>query len=270
MDPDFRDRISIAVWGVVITLAATALFSLPGQGAVVNLAGRPFQLPLSTNVLAPLVLALLAGSGAEAVVRAHPLAAQGKLRLTVRFWALPVAVTIIVLILLTRAPSEPYWAAGLLLAALLLSLVLVALYFSLDDAGAGYRRARAFLNLVCYAIALLLFLLIPATLSEVRRALILGGVAALLALELLRGSRGSSGVVVLYALIVGAVVAQVAWALLLTGLSPLSAGLLLLLLFYLLIGVTWQTLMGRLTRRVALEFGVVALVSLALILVLAP
>lgn len=254
----------------MITMATMALVSLPGQGATVSLVGRTFQLPVAASSLAPLVLALLAGSGTEAVVRAHPLALEGKLRLTIRFWALPVAVTMIALVLLPRAPSDLYWAAGLLLGALLLSLVLAALYFSLDHESAGYRRARAFLNMVCYAIALLLFLLIPDTLSEVSRALILGGVAALLALELLRGSRSAAGVVTLYAVVVGAVVAQVAWALLLVDMSALSAGLLLLLLFYLLIGVTWQTLLGRLTRRVALEFGLVALIGLALILALSP
>ncbi len=146
MEIDFRDRISIAVWGVMMTMAAIALVSLPAQGDSVVLVGRTFQLPLSASTLAPLLVALLAGSGAEAVVRAHPLALRGELRLTVRFWALPVAVAMIGLVLLPRAPSEPYWAAGLLLGALLLAFVLAALYFSLDYESPGYRRARAFLN----------------------------------------------------------------------------------------------------------------------------
>ena len=71
-----------------------------------------------------------------------------------------------------------------------LSVVLAALYFTLDADAPGYRRARAVLNLTCYAIALLLFLLIPSSWSEVGRSLTLGGVAALLALELLRGTEG--------------------------------------------------------------------------------
>ena len=74
----------------------------------------------------------------------------------------------------------------------------------------------------------------------------------------------------LYALIVGVVVAQVTWALLLTGLSSLSTSLLLLLLFYLLVGLAWQTLLDRLSRRVAFEFAAVGLAGLVIILVLAP
>ena len=69
---------------------------------------------------------------------------------------------------------------------------------------------------------------------------------------------------------VGVLVAQVAWALLLTGLSSLSTSLLLLLLFYLLVGLAWQTLLDRLSRRVALEFAAVGLAGLVIILVLAP
>lgn len=101
-------------------------------------------------------------------------------------------------------------------------------------------------------------------------ALILGGVAALLALELLRGSLGKTSEILMYAAVIGLVVAQVAWALLLTGLSVLSVGLLLLLLFYLLIGVAWQTMLDRLTRRVLLEFSLVGFVGVLLVLVLAP
>lgn len=270
MNSDYHDRISVAVWGVLITLAASALVSLPGRGANLVLGERTLALPFAAASLLPVLLALLAGSGVEAVVQAHPLARQGRLRLTIRFWALPIAITLIAAILLPRAPSVSYWAALLLGMGAMLSTVLVALYFSLDSNATGYRRARAVLNLVCYAVALVLFLLIPSTWPEAGRALTLGGIALLLALELLRGTQARSSSVALYAFIVGAVVAQVAWALLLTGVSTLSASLLLLLLFYLLVGLTWQTLLGRLNRRVALEFTAVGLAGLLLILILAP
>jgi hypothetical protein len=270
MNSDFRDRISVAVWGVVITLAASALISLPGRGASLALGERTLTLPIAAASLLPVLLALLAGSGAQAVVQAHPLARQGRLRRPVRFWALPVAVTLIATIVLPRAPSLLYWGALLLAIGVLLSTVLVALYFSLDPAATGYRRARAALNLVCYAVALVLFLLIPSTWPEAGRAVVLGGVAMLLALELLRGTQARTPLVALYAFIVGAVVAQVAFGLLLTGLSPLSASLLLLVLFYLLVSLTLQTLLGRITRRILLEYATVALAALLLILLLSP
>lgn len=270
MRTSYLDRISITVWAVTMTLAATALLSLPGQGADLLVGDRSLALPVASTSAIPVILALLAGSGTEAVVRAHPLALAGQLRVSVRFWALPIAVTLIAALTLPLAPSVLYWAVGLLGFALFLSAVLAALYFSLDVEGAGYRRARLTLNLTCYAIALVLFLLVPESLSNVARSLTFGGVTLLLALELLRGTGARVRYVTLYAVIVAVIVAEVAAVIPLTGLSTISSGLLLLLLFYLLVGLSWQSLMDRLTRRVALEFGAVALVGLALILAFAP
>lgn len=269
MRSDFRDRISIAVWGVALTLLVSAAVTLPGRGASIAVTSRSLVLPVAASSLVPIFLALLSGSGTEALIRAHPLAEQGELRWTARFWALPIAVTLIAAVVLPRLPSVLYWAIGMLLFAAILSGVMTALYFSLDPSGVGYRRARALLNLICYAIALVLFLLIPSSWPEIGRSLTLGGVASLLALELLRGTEGNPRSVALYAFVVGFVVAQVAWALLLTGLEPLSTSLLLLLLFYLLVGLAWQTLVGRLTRRVVWEFAVVGLGGLAIVLALA-
>ncbi|MEA3336560.1 MAG: hypothetical protein U9R25_11660 [Chloroflexota bacterium] len=270
MDSDFRDRISIAVWGVVITLAASALFSLPGRDSEVMLGATTLALPVDLKILTPLLLALLAGTGAQAVVNAHPLVRQGKIGRTGRFWALPIAVTVIGAMLLPTMPSLLYWIVGLLTLAVLLSGVLVAIYYSLDPHATGYRRARIVLNLTCYAVALLAFLLIPDTWRAFGRSLTLGLIATLLALEILRGTESRVAWVSLYASIVGVVVAQVTWALVHTNLSTLSAGLLLLLLFYLLVGLSWQTLLERLDRRVALEFAAVGAAGLILILAFAP
>ena len=60
MNSDFRDRISVAVWGVVITLAASALISLPGRGASLALGPARVTLPIAAANLLPLLLALLA------------------------------------------------------------------------------------------------------------------------------------------------------------------------------------------------------------------
>ena len=224
MEPDYRDRISVAVAGVAIALAATAYINLPARNAVLALGSNSIRLPVAADILAPLLIILLSGTGAEAVVRAHPLVRSNQLRLTLRFWALPVAVTAIALVLLDRAPSNLYWVAGLLAFSLLLAVVLTALYFSLDPDNAGYRRSRAVLNLVCYAIALLLFLLLPTDWSQIAQAAVMGAITVLLALELLHGTRGNASEVGLYAAILAVVMAQVAWALLLTGLSALERG----------------------------------------------
>lgn len=268
VDRSYLHRISIAAWAVTLTLAASAWVRLPGQGANLLSGEGSLALPIAGSDAIPVLLALLAGTGAQAVIQAHPIASQ--LRFTIRLWALPVAVTLIASLLLPNAPSVLYWAAGLLVFAGSLIAVLAALYISLDASAIGYRRARALLNLVCYAVALLLFLLIPESWGAAGRALVLGGVAVLLAMELLRGSRARIRWITLYAAIIGVVVAQVTWVVAQTSLSMLSAGLVLLLLFYLLVGLAWQTLLDRLSRRVALEFLAVGIFGLILILILTP
>lgn len=269
MKSNYLDRISIAVWVVTLTLVASATLSLPGKDAVLMLGDLTFTLPIAASALFPFVLALLAGTGTEAVVRAHPLASRGELRLSIRYWALPVALTLIALVVQPQAPSILYWVIGILAFALGLAGVFVVLYYSLDVQGTGYRRARALLNLVCYVIALLLFLLVPSDWDSLLRSLALGGGALLLALELLRGTQLGGRRVGTYAAIVAVVITEVAVLLPFIGLSSLSSGLLMLLLFYLLVGLSWQSLLRRLSRRVVLEFALVGVAGLVLIFLFA-
>jgi hypothetical protein len=266
---DYIDRISIAVWITTLTLAASIFLILPGEGASFELGERTLELPVAASAVFPVILALMAGLGTEAVVHAHPLARQGRLRFTWRYWALPIAITLIATVVLPVAQTASYRAAGLVAFALLFSGVQAALYFSLDSQAAGYRRARAVLNMTAYATALLLFLLIPQSWSSLARSVVLGSVTFLLAAELLRGTQIGAGMVVMYSAIVAVVISEVAAILPYAGLGRLSSGLLLLLLFYLLVGLAWQGLVRRLNQRVVLEFVAVAVVGLVLILILA-
>jgi hypothetical protein len=266
---DYLNRISIAVWITTLTLAVSVLLTLPGQGASFELGERTLALPVAASAAFSVILALMAGLGTEAVIQAHPLARQGRLRFTWRYWALPVAITLIATFVLPLAQTTSYRAAGLVAFALVLGGVQAALFFSLDNQAAGYRRARAILNLTAYATALLLFLLVPESWSSLARSAVLGGVTFLLAAELLRGTQTGAGLVIMYSAIVAAVIGEVATILPFADLGRLSSGLLLLLLFYLLVGVAWQGLLRRLNQRIVLEFVAVAILGLALILILA-
>lgn len=269
MHADYLNRISIAVWITTLTLAASVLVTLPGQGASFALGERTVALPIAASAAFPVILALMAGLSTEAVIQGHPSARQRRLRFTLRLWALPIAVTLIATVVLPLAPTISYGATGLLAFALVLGGVQAALFYSLDTQATGYRRARAILNLTAYATALLLFLLVPESWSSLARSIVLGSVTFLLATELLRGTQSGSGMVVMYGAIVAVVVGEVTTMLSYTGLGRLSSGLLLLLLFYVLVGVAWQGLLHRLTRRVVLEFVAIAVGGLVLILLFA-
>jgi hypothetical protein len=124
---------------------------------------------------------------------------------------------------------------------------------------------------LAYGSALLLFLFV----YQMRTRSLLSGTlvaftAMLLAVEILRTVTEGPSIALTYGGIVGLVLGQVTWALNYWRLPGLTGGLLLLLAFYLLVGIAQQGLQGRLNRRVLLEFGIFALVALILIALVGP
>ena len=268
---DYRDRISVAVWIVLLGLTATLLVKMPSTTLIWIAFGSPLAVELSANTLLGALLIGLTASGTEAVVRAHPLARAGRLRSRWIFWALPCAVVSVAALLLPTAPTRLYWLVGLALTGAVLGLTLVATFHAIASEGPGYRPARIVLNLLTYAVVLILFLVVYRQRARsLLSATLIVGISALLALELLRGTGRPLRTVALYALIVGAVLGEATWALNYWRLPGLTGGLLLLLGFYLLVGLAHQGLLRQLTSRVLLEFGLVALVSLTLIWLFAP
>jgi hypothetical protein len=63
---------------------------------------------------------------------------------------------------------------------------------------------------------------------------------------------------------------EIFWALSYLMLNSLTAGILLLFIFYLITGLARQGLLESLDRRILVEFAVVALIGLGLLLRYAP
>ncbi|MBC8448478.1 MAG: hypothetical protein H8D78_12090, partial [Chloroflexi bacterium] len=68
----------------------------------------------------------------------------------------------------------------------------------------------------------------------------------------------------------GLVMGEIVWALSYSQVNSLTAGILLLLIFYLITGLARQGLLKLLSRRILIEFAVVALIGLALLLKYTP
>ncbi|MDA8187647.1 MAG: hypothetical protein M0T85_05865, partial [Dehalococcoidales bacterium] len=64
--------------------------------------------------------------------------------------------------------------------------------------------------------------------------------------------------------VIGVILGQVTWALNYWVISGLVGGLFLLVVFYVLSGIAQNHLLGKLSARLAVEFGVVALAGLSL------
>ncbi|MCB0151283.1 MAG: hypothetical protein KDE01_26975, partial [Caldilineaceae bacterium] len=134
------------------------------------------------------------------------------------------------------------------------------------------RRARLWLDALAYGSALLLFLFIYQSRT---RSLLSGTIVSLtsvlLAIEVLRTSTDRMRLVLVYSVVVGLILGEITWALNYWPLLPgLTGGLLLLLSFYLAVGIALQGLQGRLTKRVLAEFAFFGVVALILIVVFGP
>ncbi len=270
--PDYRDRISVYLWVIIAALAIEVFLQLPARTLTWTVFGSPLSVDLTTPTLFGVPLVILAASGMEAIVRAHPRFLRGELRHTWILWALPSALVLTAVVLLPVLPTRITWLGGLIATGTALALVSVAVYHTIDEEDPAYRGARLLLNLATYAIALLLFLLVYQTRT---RSLLSGtvtvAIATLLAMEILRGgTRAPLRHIVQYGLLCGLILGEATWALNYWQLPGLTGGLLLLVLFYLVVGLSQQDLAGTLRRQVVIEYLVIAGIALSVILLFAP
>lgn len=271
-DVDYRDRISVATWMVVLGLGLSLVVQLPTAQVSLLAFGSPMAIPFTGTMLAALFLAVVAGVGAESVLSVHPsVVARTVRRMIWPFWSLPMALSMIAAVLLPLAPSAFFQVLGLLLCGLLLAAAYTGLYATMEPGKPGFRRARLWLDAMAYGSALILFLFVYQTRT---RSLLSGTLVALtallLAVEILRTATDRTGTAVTYGGIIGMILGQVTWALNYWVLPGLTGGLLLLLIFYLMVGIAQQGLQERLTRRVLLEFVIFSVVALLLIALVGP
>ncbi|MBE2238961.1 MAG: hypothetical protein IAE81_14315 [Caldilineaceae bacterium] len=269
---DYQDRISVMTWVLVFGFGLSLLLKIPTTVIGFRALGSPTSVEFSVTTVMALVLALAAAAGTESLIRLHPKRQANRLGLTWAYWALPAAISIITVVLLPSIPTRLLQVAVILLSGLLLMIAFFSLYATVERGQPGFRRARLWLDALAYGAALLLFLFVYQSRT---RSLLSGTIvtvtAMLLAIELLRTSTNETRHVLMYSVVVGLLLGEVTWALNYWPLLPgLTGGLLLLLSFYLAVGIALQGLQGRLTRRVLVEFAFFAVIVLILIIVFGP
>lgn len=267
---DYRDRISVATWVVVFGLGVSLLLEIPTTQITFRALGSPITISLSAGNVMALLLAVAAAAGTESIVRLHP--HFPRRHRSAAYWALPMAIASITVVLLPQVPTRLLQVIVVLVAGSLLAVAFYSLYATVEPGQPGFRRARFALDALSYGAALLLFLFVYQTRT---RSLLSGTLvsltATLLAIEILRTSTSKTGLVLIYGAVVGVLLGQITWALNYWPLLPgLTGGLLLLLSFYLAVGIAQQGLQKRLTRRVLIEFAIFGAVALALIVIFAP
>jgi hypothetical protein len=278
------NKLSVVVSLILLCLALSLIVVLPTRTFSFVVLGSPLTIRISQNWVVAALLGGMACSGTASVIRLHPLSRREKR--TFVSCILPSLAVLLAAILLPRTPNRIYNLGGLAVMGILLPLIIIAEYRIIDPAAPDHRAIRLGLNFIAYLLALVLFALIhdskadtsPEPCTELCRSISTGFLSAatalvgsgLLALDVLHGPRQSLRQTGLYALIVGLVMGEIAWTLSYWQVNSLTAGILLLLIFYIVTGLARQGLSGLLSRRILIEFAVVALIGLALLLKYGP
>jgi hypothetical protein len=263
----YRERASVVATLVVLGLILDIFLQLPTWSRDLTVLGSPLSINVSQAVLVAALLVGIVCSGTDVIVRSHPTARRIEARHSFVTWTLPALTVLLAVVLLPQTPTLLYRIAGIVASGLILILVISAEYYTVDRSDPRYLAARLSLNAWAYLLALVTFVLIYSAKS---RSLVsatgITFVSTLLALELLRGAGRSFGRTALYALIAGLITGESIWAMNYWRIQGMTGGLLLLLGFYVAAGLANQQLRGRLTRRVLIEYAVVALVGLVILL----
>ena len=265
-DVNYSQRLSITVGVVLVSLVASLLVDLPTRVLSFDPLGSPLSIQISGQYL---VIALVVGltcTGTDALVRTHPLAQRKQLNNTFIMWTVSALTVLLAALALSYAPNRLVWVAGVALTGLLLSLTMTAEYHTIDPQDAKFGSSQVFLSVMIYALALALFVIVYGAKSRsLLSATTLFVASGLLTLERLRITGREPLITGIYALITGLIIGESVWALNYSRVPGLIGGLLLLLTFHVMTGLAQQHLMGRLKRRVIIEYGLVTLVGLVLL-----
>ena len=258
--------------GLLLALALSRLIELPARPLQVSVLGSPLGVNLSGTTLVLLVVGM-AITGMQSLLRLLPSARQASPAVRVMHWIVPALMAAALVLWLRQIDDVGRWTLALLAAAALILMTLVSEYrtASLTPPDRGGIWLQWVRMVLIHLTALILFSVIYG--MGLRR--LLGGpvvwlVTTLLAGRFFWGLTGGMRRSFAYAGAAGLVTALSLWALNAWQLSPLRGGWLLLLSFYLAVGLLKEWLAGRLDRRVALEFAVVGLLALLTGLFLLP
>lgn len=264
-----RDRLSLLTGGAALGLVLSRVVQLPTQQFGFQVFGSPLGVRLSSSSLMTLFVVGLVITGVQSLLEGHPLA-TGRTRTAIH-WILPALTALMAGVLLAGIEPLVTWMAATLAAVVVLGLVAVNEYRSLDQAVAGRVGSQVLVAAIAYCLALgFLSVVYGARL----RTLVAGPAVlltcGLLAVRLLWSPGRQPARILLYAAVIGLIMAQCAWVLGYWSIAPLSGGTILLLVFYALTGVAQGSWKEHPGRRALLEYGLTALIAVVVALVLRP
>lgn len=282
------DRVSVIVGAILIGIILLLVLEIPSRTFEFSPFGTPLTVSITANWLVSTLLIGLACAGTEAIMRMHPLVRRKIVRYTFPTWILPALAALVLAQFLPRSPNLLYWLLGLGIGGGILAWLILANYQLLNanqpidklyptgaqaEASPTHQVAwvRNALDIAAYVLALTFFTIIYGTkLRSLVTASQVAIVAGLLSLSVLRNESRTWRQILLYSGLVGLVLGQTTWALNYWHANSLTVGVLLMLLFYVFVGLVQQHLRGTLDRRAVAEFLGVAILGIGIVLIFGP
>jgi len=260
------DRLGIVASLILVGLILSTAIQLPTRSFTFTALGSPLTITLTGTWQMGFLLTAIVCVGVNFIMHSRPRLRARDILLSLSFWGLPGTVTVAAVTLLQQSDALPFQLATIALTVLVLLVIMSGQYRSIHSTGGEQRSAKLVLSFAVYLAAFVLFFVVYGDKSRsLFSATIILVVSGLLALELLRAGPDQVLVTWLYAGITGVIMGQITWALNYWTLSPIAGAAFLLLVFYCVTGVSQQLLWGRLSRRTATEFALVALACLIIL-----
>ena len=262
--PDF-EQLSILVATVLLAYATARFVDLPPRIWPLQFLGVLLPIPINANTVIVIILAALAATGTDWLLRSHPrLGAEN----TRSHWLLPAMTALVIAVPLNSLPIGFLWWAGFFSGGLLLVLTLIAEYITVDSEDERFLPAAAGLTALSYA----LFLILAISLGSIKPRLYIvlppiGLAAALVSLRAihLRLNEWQWP----QALAVGLMASQLAAPLHYLPIAPIAYGLILLGPVYAVTSFTINHSQGQSVRQATIEPSIVGILLWVLALVFA-
>ncbi len=267
------NRLSVLAGGLLLPLAILRFLEIPSQPLIrATVLGSPLGLNLTATSLMMLIILGLTISAVSSLISTHPFTQHGDIQYRVMFWIVPALLNLALASLLNRIPDPRVWALVSLACAVIVPSGLIIEYDAVDQNKSETYLPMWVQELLIYLAAIIIFTLIyDARVRSLLSATAVSLVATLLSIRLFWRNQIPISRSLQYGGITGLILGQLTWGLNYLRMSGLQGGLFLLLVFYVVMGIIQQFIQGQFddkqnSRRILLEYGVVATVTLFLIL----
>jgi hypothetical protein len=256
-----HDRASITVGIVLVGIVLVLVLDIPSRVFELEPFGTPLTLTITGTRVVSLLLVGLTCAGAEAVMRVHPLVRRRAIRFTFPGWVLPALATMALTLILPESPGLFYWLLGLVTGGAVIAWLMLVQYQLLSHQAEGRAVLQTGQSAIAYLIGLVFFVSIYGTrLRSLVTATSVAAVSGLIAISILAGGEHSLRQGTVHAGVIGLLMGQMTWALNYWRANTSSIGVLMMMIFYVLVGIAREHMRATLNSRVLVEFlGVAAL-----------